>query len=290
MVVKLRGLVRRWPVASFFALAYVLSWSWWVPIAVAGGVVRGGDPWPTHMPGLLGPLLAAVTVTAVTGGRAAVAGYVGRLWRWRGGWRTALLTASPLAMLAVGLAAVALAGQPAPPWRDLFVISGLPSAALPMLLGLVVLNGLGEEGGWRGFAQEQLQARHGPVRAALLTAVGWAVWHAPLFVILATFRGFRPAVLPGFFLGMVAGAVVLAFVYNAAGGGVAAAACWHVAYNLSSASAAASGTVAAVSTTVVMLWAVVLLVMAWRGARRGAPSPLLAGRRRAGSEPQTLVS
>ncbi|WP_433689284.1 CPBP family intramembrane glutamic endopeptidase [Micromonospora carbonacea] len=42
-----------------------------------------------------------------------------------------------------------------------------------MLLGLVVLNGLGEEGGWRGFAQEQLQARHGPVRAALLTAVGW---------------------------------------------------------------------------------------------------------------------
>ncbi|WP_433689384.1 hypothetical protein ACQP0I_16030 [Micromonospora carbonacea] len=82
-----------------------------------------------------------------------------------------------------------------------------------------------------------------------------AVWHAPLFVILATFRGFRPAVLPGFFPGMVAGAVILAFVYNAAG--VAAAACWHVAYyNLSSASAAASGTVAAVSTAVVMLWAV----------------------------------
>ncbi|MEH0846249.1 type II CAAX endopeptidase family protein [Micromonospora sp. CPCC 205711] len=277
---KLLAAVRRRPVTSFFVLAYLLSWSWWVPIALAGGVVHGGDPWPTHMPGLLGPLLAAVTITAAVGGRAAVAEYVGRLWRWHGGWRTAVLAASPLAMLAVGLAGAALAGQPVPPWQDLFVISGLPSAALPMLVGLIVLNGFGEEGGWRGFAQERLQTRYGPVRAALLTAVGWAVWHAPLFVILASFRGFDPAVLPGFFLGMLAGAVVLAYVYNAAGGGIAAAACWHVAYNLSSASAAASGIIAAVATTVVILWAVVLLIAAYRDHRRNAPSPLLGGRGR----------
>ena len=127
---------------------------------------------------------------------------------------------------------------------------------------------------------ERLQQRHGPARAAALTALAWAGWHAPLFVILASFRGFSAVVLPGFFLGMLAGAVVLAYVYNAAGGGIAAAACWHVAYNLSSASAAAAGTVAAVATTVVMTWAVALLVAAYRASRRGTPSPLLGGRRR----------
>ncbi len=39
----------------FFALAYALSWAWWLPIAVSGGSVRRGDAWPTHLPGLLGP-------------------------------------------------------------------------------------------------------------------------------------------------------------------------------------------------------------------------------------------
>jgi len=286
-------LLRRWPVGSFFALAYLLSWSWWIPIAATGGTVRGGDPWPTHMPGLLGPLLAAILITAAGGGRAAVAGYLRRLLRWRGGWRTLLLALSPLAMLGLGLGVARLSGQPAVRWTDLSVISGLPAAVLPMLVGLIVLNGFGEEGGWRGFAQERLQLRHGPVRAALITALAWAGWHAPLFVILASFRGFSPATLPGFFLGMLAGALVLAYVYNAAGGGIAAAALWHVAYNLSSASAAASGLVAAIATTAVMVWAAVLLIRSWHATRRGAPAPLLAGRmppgdpaaRQAGSEP-----
>lgn len=268
--------LRRWPVTSFFVLAYLLSWSWWIPIAVSGGIVRGGDPWPTHMPGLLGPLLAAVIVTGAVGGRPALAEYARRLVRWRGGWRTTLLVASPIAMLAVGLLAARLVGQAGPRWADLFVISGLPAAALPMLVGLIILNGFGEEGGWRGFAQEQLQRRHGPVRAALLTALAWAGWHAPLFIILASFRGFSAFVLPGFFLGMLAGALVLAHVYNSAGGSIAAAAGWHVAYNLSSASAAATGIVAAVTTTIVMVWAVVLLVAVYRANRRGLPSPLRA--------------
>lgn len=72
----------------------------------------------------------------------------------------------------------------------------------------------------RGFAQERLQRRLGPVRAALLTALAWAGWHAPLFVILASFRGFSTTLLPGFFLGMVAGGIVLAHGYNAAGGSI----------------------------------------------------------------------
>ncbi len=59
------NLVRRHPVAAFFVLAYVFAWSSWIPVAVAGAVVRPGVGWPTHMIGLCGPALAAVAVTAV---------------------------------------------------------------------------------------------------------------------------------------------------------------------------------------------------------------------------------
>jgi hypothetical protein len=49
------------PLVMFFVLAYALSWAWWLPIVVSGG-----------LPGLLGPLIAAIVVLAVTEGRTGV--------------------------------------------------------------------------------------------------------------------------------------------------------------------------------------------------------------------------
>ena len=76
--------------AVFFALSYALSWSWAVPLAAAHLVVRRGVGWPTHLPALLGPAIAAVVVTAWTMGRPGVRDLLARLTRWRvpfaGGW------------------------------------------------------------------------------------------------------------------------------------------------------------------------------------------------------------
>lgn len=47
--------------AAFFMLAYVLSRSWVIPLAAAHEVVRRGAGWPTHVPALLGPAVAAGT-------------------------------------------------------------------------------------------------------------------------------------------------------------------------------------------------------------------------------------
>nr|WP_055501709.1 CPBP family intramembrane glutamic endopeptidase [Nonomuraea pusilla] len=273
-----RAWVRRRPVTSFFALAYAFSWSWWWGVAATGGLVRPGVAWPTHLPGLLGPALAAVAVTAAVDGRRGVSALLRRVPR-QGGARGAALALSPLALLAVAVVAARVVDGRWPVWTGLTAISGLPRDVLPMLAGLVLVNGVGEETGWRGFAQERLQDRHGPLRAALLVTAGWCVWHLPLFVIVTNYRGFPPAAVPAFVLGMAAGAVVLACCYNTAMGGIGAAAVWHAAYNLASASAMAEGTIAAVTTTLVMVWAAALLVLARRDRRRGRPSPLWGGRR-----------
>ena len=49
----------------FVVLAYVASWSWWVPLAISGVEVDQGQGWPTHLIGLMGPALAAIIVTGV---------------------------------------------------------------------------------------------------------------------------------------------------------------------------------------------------------------------------------
>lgn len=60
------ALVARRPIAAYLVLACAASWAWWLPMALTGSVARPGVGWPTHLPGLLGPALAAVAVTAAS--------------------------------------------------------------------------------------------------------------------------------------------------------------------------------------------------------------------------------
>src|SRR5215203_5958705 len=83
----LRDLTRAHPLASFFLLAYGISWACWLPIAFSGGIVRSGNALPTHFPGLLGPMIAAIIVTAITEGRAGLRDLLARMGRWRVGLR-----------------------------------------------------------------------------------------------------------------------------------------------------------------------------------------------------------
>ena len=59
--------------AVFVALAYALSWAWMAPFVLAGDVIEKGSGWPTHFLALLGPMVAAVVVTAWVSGRGGLA-------------------------------------------------------------------------------------------------------------------------------------------------------------------------------------------------------------------------
>jgi membrane protease YdiL (CAAX protease family) len=83
--------------------------------------------------------------------------------------------------------------------------------------------------------------------------------HAPLFVVVSTYRGFNAGTLVGFVFGLACGAIVLGWLYNKTGS-VLAVAVWHAAHNVGSASTAAHGVVAATATTMVILLAVALYV------------------------------
>ena len=250
------ALVTGHPVAVFLSLAYLLSWASWLPLAVAGRSVRPGSADPTHFPGLLGPLLAAIAVAVLTDGRRSVRELLARIGRWRVDRCWWLAAFSPLAFFAVA----------APVAR---VVDG----AWPAWGGLGRVNGFGEETGWRGFAIPALQRTHGPLAASLILVLFWALWHTPLFWILDSFRGFGGGTLVGFFFGMASGAALLTWLVNRSGS-VPVVAVWHGTHNLAATTTAARGTIAAVVSALVMVQAVVLVGLELRARRRGRPSVL----------------
>ena len=164
------------------------SWGYWVPLVLAGQVVQLGSP-VTQFPGLLGPVIAAFSVTAVIDGRNGVRDLAQRVVRWRVPVRWWLFAVgSPLALLAAALLVTAL-GPGLPDLGNFGRMAGLPEwGVLFVWLMFVVVNGLGEESGWRGYALPQLRRRHGMLTASLLLVPIWAGWHLPLFFLLQSYR------------------------------------------------------------------------------------------------------
>ena len=261
---------------AFVALAYLLSWAWLLPIAINGSEVVSGVGWPTHVPALLGPMAAALLVTGRTEGRAGLRDLLHRM----------VLVRVPLRWWAVGLSPVFLlltvAVAAAMGWTsvELAGIAQFPGiqagwGAAGVLATVVVVNGLGEETGWRGYLQPALQRRHGPLVATLGVATIWAVWHLPMFVVLASFRSFGPLTLVGWCMGLLSGAVVLGWLYNRSGGSILLVALWHAGFNLVSATAVGAGFLGAASTVLVIVAATALVLTELARTRSGRPSILL---------------
>lgn len=248
-------------VAWFVVLTFVLAWAWSIPFVVVGATVGQGEGWPTHVPALLAPLLAAVVVTGFRSGPGGPKDLVRRMGRWRFPPTWWLVVASPVLVLGLTLIGMDLAGEDLPAWSDFSMFNGLPAyGVFSTLLMVFVVNGLGEEGGWRGFLQDRLQHRFNPLPATLIVAAIWAVWHTPFFFILSTYSEFSPMTLVMFPLGLTSGAVVLAWIYNRTGRSILAVALWHTFYNMAVATAGASDLVQAVVTAAVMVAASVLVV------------------------------
>lgn len=244
-------------VVAFFVLACALSWAYWIPLAIWSDPVTRGEGTPTHLVGLLGPALAAIVVTAVTAGRRGLrdlGGAAVRLPRKAAGW--ALAFAPVLAALPV-LVAVQFVGSH-DPLSHLPRYSGTETGVAALLLALVV-TGWGEETGWRGFAQPQLEQLVGARSAPLLVTVGWALWHVPLFFVLASYADFSVWIVPGWFVGLLAGSYVLADVRRRTAGSIAAVAIWHATYDLVAGTDIGDGVVAPILTAVVIAWWIVIM-------------------------------
>jgi len=208
-------------VARFVVLACGITWILVLPLVLQEvGLVEGVPTW-WHGAGALGPAVAAWLSPRRRG-------VYGRLGPSKVAWGViAGALAVPILFAAVGLAAASVVEVGRGP--GLASILETPGLGVELLVG-ALLYGIGEEPGWRGWLQPQLERRHSVFGAALLLTPIWAFWHAPFFVYRYEFGGVGMVFV--FLVGLLAGAFWLAFLLQLTGS-VRVVAAWHVLWNAS---------------------------------------------------------
>jgi membrane protease YdiL (CAAX protease family) len=179
------SLISRYPLISYFVIAYVGSWIIVLPYlrsASGAGLLPFHWPVPFAVSAALapfaGPFLAAFVMTGATEGKPGICRLLGRIVQWRVGiiWYLFALVGIPAITV---LGAIVVPGvlasfeSPAPA----LVLTYPTSFALALIIG----GPLGEEPGWRGFALPRLQRIYGPLGASLVLGPLWACWHLPYF-------------------------------------------------------------------------------------------------------------
>jgi uncharacterized protein len=168
--------IKRHPLAAFFVLAYTFSWLPWV----LGSLAPASRPFVLYPFLSSGPLLAALIVISIAQGRAGLGALGAGLLKWRVGWRWYALTLGlPLAVALGATALNVVIGAPVPALAQLGPWS-MPFLAFAVRLINPSDGPLGEEPGWRGFAQPGLEAKRSPLTATLILALLVAGWHLPL--------------------------------------------------------------------------------------------------------------
>jgi membrane protease YdiL (CAAX protease family) len=200
--------VKQHQVASFFLLAYALTWLAWLP-AVLG---YGGDlSQVLSLIAQFGPAVAALVVTWYSG--ASVRGWARSIVRWRVAPRWyAVAVGLPIVLIVLEGVIFGLLGNPIDP----SLVSGSLAAYLLTLVFLTLIAGLGEEPGWRGFALGRLETRYAPVPATLLLGLLWALWHLPLVLVDPRFPHGFTSLAPLVLLALLTllGIVLMAFFYT----------------------------------------------------------------------------
>lgn len=207
--------IRSRPLLSFFALACGLSWLIAVPLMLSKRGIIGmeiSESW--EMLAAFGPFAAALLVTQVVDGSRGITAMFRSLGHWRVGplWFVFSIF-SPGLLLFVAIMVVLFTTGKMPDFESeqalaLSTVSGL--FELVIVAGLV--QGLGEEPGWRGFALARLRGRFGPLAATLCLFPVWLLWHVPMFL---TRPEFGLVQWIGFSLGILSAAIWLTLIWDA---------------------------------------------------------------------------
>ena len=215
----------------YFALAYFISWTIWLPLILPefGINVLPVIPNFHHYLGSFGPMIAAVIVKIISNGRKGAVDLIKRIvqWKVKWVWYFVVLIIPVLLVIAAGYFNE-LANKQSFTMRGFSTNEQFPECGvLSYFLFNLFSFGIGEETGWRGYALPSLQKRFSALTATLILTVGWACWHIPAFIYRPLYSQMDVAGIAGFFISMPAGAIVLTWLYNSTKGSLLIVAIFH---------------------------------------------------------------
>lgn len=207
---KQEALIRRYPVASYFALTFTISWMG--ALAVAAPHLLRHETLP-KMTGilmfpvmLLGPSFSGIVLTRVIDGRSGLRDLFSRMLLARVSLRWyAALFIPPILILTVLLLLETLVSPVYAPNRFFIgILFGIPAGFL-------------EEIGWMGYAFPKMRAQRSGLAASILLGLLWALWHLPVINYLGTATPHGNYWFPfflAFTLAMTAMRVLIAWIYT----------------------------------------------------------------------------
>jgi uncharacterized protein len=221
------ALLRRFPLTFYFIIAVVFSW------AVVVIVLLGHLPenFLAVVPITMGPTVAALIMTAVTGGSPGIRRLLARfvLWKVPFIWYLFIFLGIPLVFI---LGTVFLPGAAAS-FDHLSATTWL-SYLWKFPLVLAVGGPLFEEPGWRGFALPRLEAKWGPLAGTLILGLLWAAWHFPQYLMpgwAAQNGGFNVRAVTVFTVSVMLLTIVISWVFNNTRGSLLIAILLHASVN-----------------------------------------------------------
>jgi uncharacterized protein len=168
------------------------------------------------------PTLAALLVVARSGG-------VGTLLRQVAAWRVGLgwyafVLVGPIVLFVVAdlIYAVSGGGQPAA-----WVV--LPSNLA--FVGPLIAGSLGEELGWRGFAQPRLQSRYSALWASIIIGIIWGTWHLWPAMLPGGLADLTVSDLAQTYIRLISTAIIYAWIYNSTNGSLFVVMVAHAGHN-----------------------------------------------------------
>jgi len=226
---SLSSIVKAYPLASFVALTFAISWVMWLAVWLSGKGIALAT-YPLFFVGAFGPFIAAFTLTYIQDGRAGVVRLAKRLVQWRESLRSyalALFLIPALMLVAIG-ANMALGGQFGnSPWMQWYLPLILPVA---LITGIITGGPLAEEPGWRGYALPRLQEKYGSLFGGLILGAIWCAWHIPLFFIPGTSQHGLPFLFWAAYT--MALSMLMVWVYNKSHGSILIMMLFHAASNV----------------------------------------------------------
>src|SRR5882762_569377 len=185
------------------------------------------------------------------------------LWRVGVHWYAIALVGPSLLFLAGDVIRFAIGAALLGTWL------AVPSAAaFAFLIGALIAGSFGEEVGWRGVGQREVQQKYGALRAAVLVGVIWSLWHL------------WPVAAPGglgattwseaglTFIRLIATSVIYAWLFNSTRGSLLIVMLAHAGHNLAVRFVPPADSVQHGDPVVTSLYVVAAVaVLVWAGGR-----------------------
>ena len=213
-------------VLLFFLLAFAITWATGISVVLSNQTALvNGPPEPQLLTlpfpfallliliGDYGPAIAAIIIAYALARRKGLGDLIRQVGRWR--FNPILYLVALFLTFSINLLAVAL----------FFVFGTLIQGQLFVVPSFIRIGGLifgpiGEELGFRGFAQPVLQRRYSLLSSSLITGFLWFAWQQwPLFAP-ASIQGLDLVALAITLVYLVATSIFFAWLYNVTGGSV----------------------------------------------------------------------